>query len=80
MKEALAKQIDKSRGKSFSVGNIDFYHGLYSKYSHIALVENKEIYLSGPLCRTSKLDLKDLARRTIWEITGIYINKEKEKS
>ena len=72
--------IDKSKGKSFTINGIDFYKGLYSIGSHIASVDDKEIYLSGVLCRTSKKSLKDLARMKIWEITGVYLPKEKEKN
>lgn len=65
--------IDKSKGLAFTVCGINFYKGLYSKGSYIALFQGEEIYLSSPLCKTSKLCLEDIARKKIWEITGVYI-------
>ena len=57
--------INKSKGLAFTVHGIKFYRGLYSKGSYIALFQGKEIYLSSPLCKTSKLCLKDIARKKI---------------
>jgi len=59
--------IDKSKGLAFTVDGIDFYRGLYSSGSYIALVDNREVYLPSPACRTSKLSLEDLARMYIRE-------------
>ena len=61
------KDIDKSKGLSFFVDGVDFYRGLYSTGSHIASVDGREIYLSGILCRSSSLSLKETARRQIRE-------------
>jgi hypothetical protein len=65
--------IDKSKGLAFTVNGIDFYRGLYSKGSYIASFRGKEIYLSSPLCKTSKSCLKDIAKEKIWEITGVLL-------
>jgi len=69
------ERINKSKGLAFTIKGIEFYRGLYSKESYIAIFQGKEIYLSSPLCRSSKLCLEDIARRKIWEVTGVYIKK-----
>jgi len=74
-------EIDKSKGLGFTIHDklrnidIEFYRGLYSNGSFIASAYDKEIYLSSPLCKTSKQSLKEIARMKIWEVTGIYIKK-----
>lgn len=61
-------RIDKSKGLAFTVDGVDFHRGLHSSGSYIALVDGEEIYLSGVLCRTSKLSLEGLARKKMAEV------------